>query len=188
MRNFMLFALVAIMAACSSRMSNEEVLQEYLNRHNAHDIDATLELFHEDARIILPDQPPMNEIRKMEAWDAAISSNLYYENWEVDEDTIFVGRIVEKNNWFRRAGISQIEYQPGTRFVFRDGKILEIRTAGMTEESQAALEEMFRAFMQWAFENRPNRVRKLMPNNEFSFSVDNAEEWFLLLDEWQRTR
>lgn len=180
-----LFLSLIIFAACSNDPSNEEVLKQYLSSHNKHNLEKTLSLYHENARLLIPGQPPMDNIKTIEAWDAAIKSKLTFDGWEVRGDTIEIGKIIERNNWFQKAGISQIEYLPGTLFIFREGKIYEVREAAMTVESQDALREMFRSFLGWAYENKPNTIRKLMPNNQFNFTEENADEWFFLMDEWQ---
>jgi len=187
-RKALIFFSLIILAACSGDHGNESVLQEYLEAHNANDVDRTMELFHEKARLMRHGQSPTTDIRKLELWDAAIKSNLTYHDWEVRGDTIIVGRITERNNWINQGGIDKIEYKPGTRFVFREDKIYMISIAELTEESLKDLQQMFRDFLEWAYENKPGAIRELMPRGQFNFTEDNAKDWFLILDEWQRNK
>ena len=71
-RNALIFFSLIILAACSGNQGNESVLQEYLEAHNANDVDRTMELFHEKARLGRHGQSPTTDIRKVELWDAAI--------------------------------------------------------------------------------------------------------------------
>ena len=172
--------------ACSAKTDIEETMIAYLQSHNNHDVEKTLSYFHENASFQMMDQPPILDIRKMEAWDAAIASNLIYESWEVHGDTIIVGTIIERNNWFSHAGIKRIVYRPGTRLIFKEGKIFKITVAAMTEESINDLSDMFNAFFLWASENHPEEMQQLMPGGQFEFSEQKASLWFQLLDEWQQ--
>jgi hypothetical protein len=191
-RIFRYTALVIIVlfafSACNSTMSNEEVLKAYIERHNNHDIEGVVELFHPRAVVELPGRPPLNEIRKIEAWDAAVQSRKMYESWEVQGDTIIIGTIIERNNWYSHGGIRQVEYQPGSMFIFREGKIFKIRSSDMTVESQQLIQDMFRNFLAWAQENKPGELARLMPNGAINLEEGNSKEWFLLMDEWQRSR
>jgi hypothetical protein len=181
-------ALVVFAASCSKKIDNEKILKAYLKSHNTHNIESEISLFHKDATFVMYKQQPITDIRKLVTWDASIKSNLNYKSWEVKGDTIIVGKIVEKNNWFSHAGIPKIIYKPGTRFVFKDGKIFEIRVSEMTEESVIAVNDMFSQFMNWAFEHYPEKLNELMPNGQFDFSIKKAETWFKLMDEWQLSK
>jgi hypothetical protein len=180
--------LIAGLYSCSSGSSHEETLLSYLESHNKHDIEAAMEYFHPDARIIMPGRPVLREIRKLEAWDAAIKSKQFFDSYEVNGDTIRVGKIVEKNNWFSRGGIEQVVYEPGTLYIFREGKIFEVRITEMTPESQEAIGQMYGQFLDWAYQNRRPEISRLMPGGEFAFDQSNAKECFLLLDEWQTSK
>lgn len=147
-----------------------------------------MENIHENARIIMPGRPPITDFRKMEAWDASISSSLEYESWQVDNDTIRVGKIRERNNWFSKAGIPQVEYEPGTRIIFREGKIYEIQFSEMTRKSQSEMANVYQAFILWLQDSRPEELQKLMRNGELVLNEEVAKDWFLLLDQWQRSK
>ena len=181
-------ASLLLFIGCSKKNNPGDILTSYLDSHNSHDVEATMQLFHEEARFTMPGRPPITDIRKMESWDAAISSNLNYESWEVRGDTLVIGRITERNNWFSKAGIPVVEYNPGSEIILRDGKIYEIRMAEMTEESQRAIGEMFSSFFTWAEINRPEELARLMPQGQIVMSENMAKEWFLLLDLWQRSK
>jgi hypothetical protein len=179
--------LLALLYSCAS-VDNQEILLEYIENHNAHEVDKTMDLFHDDAKLYLPGQPPIAEIRTVEAWDAAIGGESTYSNWRVNGDTIVIGTIIESNKWFKRAGIEKVEYRPGTKFIFKDGKIYEIWLTEMTLESQSEVAQMFGSFIEWAKENRPAKVRYLMPQGKFDLREEKARDWFLLMDEWQNLK
>jgi hypothetical protein len=184
---FISIAVILIFSSCS-RVDNSEVFIAYIKHHNAHEVDETMKLFHEDAKLYLPGQPPISDIRKVEAWDAAIGGQSDYGSWQVSGDTIKVGTIIERNRWFKRANIDKVEYRPGSRFIFQDGKIIEIRLTEMTIESQAEVANMFQEFITWAQQERPSMVRQLMPNGKFDLSEEKAKDWFLLMDQWQQSK
>ena len=180
--------IIILVLACSKKKSNEDILKSYLESHNRNDVEAVMENLHENARITMPGRPPITDVRKMEAWDASISSNLEYDSWQVNGDTIVVGKIFERNNWFSKAGIAGVEYEPGTKIIFKDEKILEIRTAEMTRKSQNELANVYQSFILWVQDSRPEELQKLMRNGELVLNEEVAKDWFLLLDQWQRSK
>lgn len=185
---FSIAAIILLLFACSKRKSNEEVLKAYLESHNKNDVEAVMENLDENARYTMPGRPPINNVRKAEAWDASISSFLDYDSWQVNGDTIVVGKIFERNNWFSKAGLPGVEYEPGTKVIFKAGKIFEIRSAEMTQKSQNELADVYQSFILWVQNTRPEELQKLMKNGELVLNEEVAKDWFLLLDQWQRSR
>lgn len=179
---------VLIFFSCSGPTGPQEVVTGYLNAHNRNDIEAVMNYYHDDAVLIIPGQPPIDDIRKAEAWDAAINSKLEYSSWDVRGDTVVIGKITEKNNWFKRAGIKSIEYEPGSKMVVTNGKISEVIMAPITPESLEALNQMYEGFLTWMNENHPEKLEELMPGGELIVSEEMALQWFALLDEWQRSK
>ena len=185
---FMAITMMIFMASCSNTPAPEDIVRGYLDSHNRHDIEKALSYYHENASFHVQGQPPITDLRKLEAWDAAISSNLVYESWEVKGDIMIVGTIIEKNNWFSHAGIAEIVYKPGTKITLKDGKIYRIEVATMTGASLSALNTMFEDFFQWTYENYPEKLNELMPGGIFDYNEKNAATWFHLMDAWQMTQ
>lgn len=183
-----LLLLSFVIFSCSGPVGPGEVIEGYLKAHNANNVENVMNWFHEDATLHIPGQPPIPDIRKAEAWDAAINSRLEYEDWDIHGDTVVIGRITERNNWFAKAGIPMIEYQPGTRIIVRDGKISRVEMSQLTAESMQAMNRMYESFFTWLNQTYPGKLSELMPSGELDVSEDMASKWFELLDEWQRSK
>jgi len=183
---FIVFFLLGI-AGCN-KVNNGDVLVQYLELRNAHKVDQIMELYHNDAVLYIPGQDPITDIRQIEAWDAAIGCKTRFSDWMIAEDTIVVGRIVEKNRWFIKGGVSEVEYLPGSRYIFRDGKIIEVRLTEMILKSQQDVGTMFSELMEWAQKNRPVVLQGLMPEGLFDLNESNVDDWFQLLDDWQKSK
>ncbi|MCK5840039.1 MAG: nuclear transport factor 2 family protein [Bacteroidales bacterium] len=180
--------IIVFLSQCKTNNDPESLLMSYLEAHNEHDIDETMDYFTVSARFIIESQTPLlgkDAIRKLEEWNKAIDSRLEMFDMTTKGDTVFIGKIIERNKWFEIIGIDQVEYAPGTFVVYRDGLISEFHPSGLSEESTKQLAPKFKSFMEWATKEKAKELREMMPDKKFDYKPEKAEIWFQLLKEWK---
>lgn len=168
--------------------SSIERLRSYEGAHNRHDIEAVMAMCTDDVRFEVVGvwaKVGKEEVRLLEEWDAAIDGSLSLSALVASGETVNC-RALERNDWFRLAGISEVEYS-SCRFSFRQGLIAEMRCE-MTVESREAVSTVLRSVTRWASRERGDEFARLMPEGEFVYGRENAKVWLALLREWRESQ
>lgn len=120
MKNTVLIFLVLLTIGC--HQNNKSIVKTYEALHNAHDIEKTMLLYHDDIQFELTGtwiKSGKSEIRALAEWDSALNSVLKFEAIDVKGDSVFC-RVIEKNDWFKAVGIEQIIHDT-TIFILEKG-------------------------------------------------------------------
>jgi len=165
--------------------------EAYLEAHNAGLADDMLALYTEDAVFAIPTVGELRgteQLRDLVAWDVANHGQLHCEGYAVSGDQLTIEQVTESNDWFRAIGVETVHYQPGTRVVFREGLLAEVRPAPFTEESAKAVEAAFGPFMAWASTHPDKPLESLLPGGKFAYSKQSAERWQAWFGTWHATQ
>jgi hypothetical protein len=121
-------------------------------------------------------------MRELAEWDRVTNLHMAFSDIVVNGDTVTC-KLVENNDWWRLAGIGEVQYQPCV-MVFHNGLISEMR-ATMTQESLDRYAEKWPSIISWAKEHRGEEVKGLLPGGKFIYSAEAAKKWLALLQAWR---
>lgn len=172
-------------------MSLLALLAQYVARHSAGDVEGLLALHTEEAEFLIPGQPLIRGrrgLRDLYEWDAVLASALVVDGVSVEGDSLLIEQIVERNRFFAALGLAEVHYQPGSRFVIRNGLLSGIYPARFTAETEARLVEQFGQLFGWLSANRPHDAQRLLPNGKFRYDGAAARLWLDVLAAWHRAR
>ncbi len=189
-RLFLWFLLpTALIVGCVR--TKRAVVQRYVQLHRSHDIDGLLALHTSDAEFLIPGQHPIRgkeALRHLFEWDSVLGSELAMTGLSIAGDTILVDTVIERNRFFRALGLTEVRYQPGTRFVLRNGQIAGTYPAALSEESLKSGIEEYQHLFQWLSANRPDAYSRLLPGGLFRYNASNARLWLQVLAEWKQSK
>lgn len=160
---------------------------QYIDACNRHDIDAVAGFYTADARFELVGawtRQGRDELRELAEYDKGTNCVMAISGAKVTGDTVEV-RLVDKNDWFRLAGVDEVVFDSVT-FRFRGDKIAEMRVV-ISEESAAALGRASSQVMAWMKEKHPAELAELMPGGRRVYSEEAALKWLRLLEEFRIT-
>jgi len=163
-------------------------LQAYEEAHNRHDVQGVMAMCTDDIRFEVVGvwvKVGKDNVRLLEEWDAAINGSLSLRDFEASDERVSC-RAVERNDWFRLAGISEVEYT-SCHFSFRQGFMAEMR-GEMAAQSREAVSTALRSVMGWASRERGEVLARLMPGGEFVYGAETARVWLALLEEWRQSQ
>lgn len=168
-------------------MEPVDVVQTYLELHNSHDVDGVMALLSSEIEFELCGvwtKRGKVAIRELEEFDATTDSYLALEGFELDGNIVSC-RGVERNEWFRLAGLSEARYR---RCAFTvEGEMIVRLLAQYEDESAQTIADGLHAITQWAQKHRPETLGELMPGGSFRYGQSAAKAWLSLLDEWRRS-
>lgn len=182
--------MVLSLAACEEAFDPDAFVQHYVELHRARDIDGLLALHTDDAEFVIPGQNAVRgrkALRDLFEWDAVLDARLEMRDIHMEGDTIRVDTIIESNRFFEALGLPEVRYQPGTRFVLRDGLIAAVHAADLDEETLRRGLPAYQRLMAWLAANRPDDLARLMPDGKFRYDAESARRWLEVLEEWKRS-
>ncbi len=183
--------LAAAVAGCGQGgKSNRERLEQYLAAHNSHDVTRSLSFFSQNAVVEIAGQRRLegrSAIRNIEEWDAALNGEMHIDSLTVAGDTLVAGSVTERSDWFRLLGIPEVTYEPGTRFIFSQGRIVRVVPAPYSAGSEFEIARKLPPFVRWAAARHPDRLKAIMPDGKFLYTGQAAQTWLSLLREWRQT-
>ena len=186
MRRFFHIILVIGVIGCSQ--SNEEILLDYLEHRNQHNINKSLSYLSDDIRFELIGvwiKTGLSDLRELEIWDKSMNTALDFEIAKTIGDTIIcIG--TERNDWFSALDMEFVEYESVT-FIFEKGKIREIIAKPDPTFTQRIIGKM-QDVQAWTKENNDDTLRKLLPGGRFTYSKESAEMWLDLLQRWNESK
>ena len=184
----MKIAIIILLAffTISCEQNHMSIVKSYEELHNAHDIERTMLLYHDDIKFELIGtwvKSGKSEIRALEEWDKALNSSLKFEAIDSRGDSVFC-KVIEKNDWFKAVGIEQIIHDP-TIFIIHKGLIKNIivnPTAEIGKEIGIKLGSIY----SWSKITNDSTIHDLIIDGEFIYSVESAKKWLILLDNWNK--
>ena len=130
--------VVVLLGGCVVSNPGETVIA-YLQVHNTHDVDSAMMFWADSASYrVVPDfsTAGINNIREVEAWNAALHSELTGSGYQVKGDTVWF-TMTEKNDWYEAAGL-EVHTYTDVRVVARQGKMVNFL---ITRDPQLGREE-----------------------------------------------
>jgi hypothetical protein len=175
------FALIAVWVAPFASLAQTTELEAlalvrtYLERHNAHDLNAVMALYADDAVFTLSmgrgDVSGKAAIRDLEMFDVLAGSFLSPfglqarrkdGGWVVD-----IGGVLESSRIFRAAGLPIVLADPvKTGFTLRNGKIAAITQPEIRSACGAIILEAFQALAAHLTETNDPRAMLVLGENE----------------------
>ncbi len=181
----LLASLICILA-CSTSSSPEEIVQNYKEALNSHNVDSLMNYFSDDIVFEIPSMrmklSGKPALRGLAGYDSVLNTNMVLTNIRVGGDTVICG-ITETNEWMNAAGMTSAHY-PEAIFVVINGKISHIKTE-ISDSSAADFDKVLSEFVPWANENYPESVTEMMPEGNFVFNAKNGETVVRLLRQWR---
>jgi len=172
-----------ILPSCST--DNNYIVENYIKIHNSHDVQKSLSYYSDDITFELVGtwiKSGRKEIKSLEEWDSAVSSNLKLSLFKTSGDTLFY-TAKEKNDWFTAIGIGKINYD-SVLFILKNGKINKI-IAIPSPEINVKIGKAMNSIMTWAAQTNIS-LSDLIPNGKFIYSKESAKKWLVLLKEWRK--
>gem|GEM_PF-4122103 len=196
----MLIAAAAALAAAAPAAPDERaalvVVETYLRRHNAHDVDGAAALFADDAVFRLSAGRPAvagrAAIRELLRFDAVAGSNLDPRGASPsrDGDAVVIGYagVVERSRMFRALGLDPVTTLPQPRtFVVRSGRIVEVNQPAIKPACLRAAGDGLRAFVAWLGRRGDPRGAVLAPGGAPRLAVETLPAWIAGVEAWRRT-
>ena len=113
-------------------------------------------------------------------WDAYFKGKSQIESYKVDSQQVTI-RLLEINDFYRLT-----EHGPTavnlTYYFDADEKI-----TGILVFSAGKTADRYEEFKKWAEKNRADDLKYLMPEGEIIPSLDRAQKWRAILNEWRKS-
>lgn len=168
-----------------------DVVTAFLEAHNEHEMQRKLSYLAEDVRYYVEDNHLLDgweEIRGLAEWDSVLLSVMEFGDYETRGDSLLVDRFTETNQWVQRMELERLTHLPGTLFRVDDGRIVEIRPAGLSDDSQRAVEDALSGFLEWAEPRFPEDVEILFDDEgRLVYTAESAQTWMRLLLRWHES-
>jgi hypothetical protein len=168
--------------ACAPKL--DEKASQFIEAHNAQDIDAVLALFAEDASCDMMGEwsrRGTETIRQLEEWKFAANSQLFAGEPAVSGDTVSFA-LSEASDFLRMVGIDRASYASFV-IVFEEGLIKQV-SGRLTEENSAAISAGLEPLTRWAGVHAASSLSDLIVDATPVFSVDSYDGWRSLRDSW----
>ena len=173
-------------AACAKekKISLENILVQYIESANRHDLNALAEITSDSTIWYLgPDTLiGVEEVMGPLSFDEGAQTELVLGKFVVRGDTIDFD-MVERNNVLQALGIMELHHYP--RFIFRDGLIYRIIPRRPPLELEAFVDSVV-SFARWLADNDPDSYDRVWPDGKFYYSRDNAELMIDLVPRWRK--
>ncbi len=182
---------VAVAGAACASPSRQTVVERFFDAYNDGRPTTALHLFAEDAVLRQPDGESLRGRRAIGgrlAWDSVLAGQLHAGAYAVSGDTVRVRSLVRRDSSLGLLGIPEIQYEPGTAFVVRSGRIASLSFTQPVAESFTAVERRMADFLPWAQHEYPDRLRRIRPDGSFDYQARRAADWLSLLREWKTAR
>jgi hypothetical protein len=173
--------------SCTKSPSPEDVVGEFVDAFNEHDVTRQLEMFTDSIVFDIPRmsahfvgkeaQLPIAE------YDTALHAEMTLTNVKTVSDTLFCS-ITETNDWLEAADIASA-YYPESYFVVDNDKISYIH-AEPADSTVDRISEVLSSFVPWAYKNHPEEMSQLMSNGRFVYSGANGTLVVALLRAWDK--
>jgi hypothetical protein len=160
--------------------------------HNRHDVQKELSFWTDDGVLALEGEKPAVGkalLRNVFACDSALNSEIHFKGFTVRGDTAIFNSLVERNDFFRLAGLPEVDYVPGTRITFRKGLIERIEIPYIVPEDWRILDEWFSGLMQWLRAVHPELADEFSQSTDLTnHSAEAAHLWMKLATEYNASR
>lgn len=178
-----LILLMGLFAACSPSLeSRVKKFEDAINSGNVSDVM----LFYSNVVTVEVGgvSTPMDavELRQLAEWDSIVHTHVHFTITGMSKDTVTCIKS-ESNEWYGAFGIDTVYFDPWV-FTFEDGLIRSMRST-LTPESQSQMTGAFEKFYAWAYQNRPRKLKELMPEGKPIYGPTSAQKWMELLKEWR---
>lgn len=185
----LLFLISLLPLSCTKHPSPEEIVGEYVDAVNEHDITKQMETLSDSVVFDIPRMSMHFEGKNAQLgvaeYDSVLHNELTVTNVKTIADTVFCS-ITETNDWLAAVDIPSA-YYPNAYFVVTDDKISYIH-ADPADSTVDNVSEVLSSFLTWAYENHPEEMSTLMPHNRFVYNGINAALVLSLLREWDSAR
>lgn len=170
------------------------LVKHYIERHNAHDLNATVAMYDEDAVFFLSMQrPPVHgreAIRTLEQFDVVAGSTLYPQNLRAEQDgdrwRVHIGGVIEHSRIFEAAGATIVMAQGiDDAFVLQSGKILELRQPDLLEACTGIVLDAFRGASAWLQSANDPRSDALVKGEFLLLTPDTIPAVIAVIHEWR---
>jgi len=182
---------VIVSVGSENRPDPSGLLERYVELHHLGDVNGLIALHTEDAEFLIPGQVPIrgtSDLRNLMEWDAVLESELMMEGVTVDGDTISIEHVIERNRLFKALGVSEVRYQPGTRFVLRDRRVSGVYPSRFTPEIEVRVGKEFGELIEWMSKNRPQDYERLLPKGKFRYDGASARLWLQVVGDWNKAK
>lgn len=179
----MLVILLTTVGGCEKReASPEETVHRFFTAQRTHDVDAAMQLLHEDYRFrdrARTFSVPRSGVRPMLEWDAGVGWRGEAAVVETNSDTVRV-RLRETNDFLELLKLGPLQSE--VTFVVSDGRIREA-IVGSATELQRTVDAAVAPVLEWARETRPAKLRGLIEDGSIVYDGPSAGGWVQLLRE-----
>jgi hypothetical protein len=178
--------LINTFTGCSQTPSRKEVVAAYEAAQNEKNIDSLLILMDDNIRADFVGMGPQlhgkDEMRGKARYDSILNSFVTINITASRRDTIFT-EVSENNTWLIEAGLPPNTYKSYI-FLIGGGKIKGIRTE-LSDSSIERVNEIMGELIPWAQQNRPDEYGRLVSDELFMFSPENANLSLSILRDWK---
>jgi len=185
--SILLLSPILLLASCSTQPDNLALISDYQNQKNGHDLESTLSMFAEDARLNfgpLGSLVGADQIRAIHEYDLALDTKIVFEDCQAKDQEVSC-LAIETNKWLDLVDIEFITYDE-SRFMFDANGRIESISATLSPASSKVLGEAMATFDVWARSNRADEYSALfLPDGNFSYSFENGENVLALLRRWR---
>lgn len=184
--------LAVISLACSRAPNLKQLIQEMTEVHNRHDVEKELSYWTADGVLALEGEKPAvgkAVLRNVFSCDSALNSEIHFQGFTVRGDTAIVNSLVERNDFFRLAGLPEVHYVPGTRITFSKGLIERIEIPYIVPEDWRILDEWSSGLMQWLRAVHPELADAFSQSTDLTnHNAEAAHLWTKLATEYNSSK
>lgn len=181
---FFTLSLFILTVSCA-KQDLRVIVKNYEQAYNSHDLEKIMSLYADDVIFEIVDMFKLSgkaEIKDLTEHDIALKIRLTHENIKVKGDSVICDVTVISDR-LESLGIKTAYYSPAI-FIFKDGLIQQIK-ATQTPETKDAISSAVAPIIEWALENRPEKLKEMMAEDKFVYNAENARKMTDLIHEWK---
>jgi hypothetical protein len=182
-----IFPLSLLTLSCTKSPSPEDIVGEFVDAFNEHDVTRQMEMFSDSIVFDIP-RMSVHFVGKeaqlpIAEYDTALHAEMTLTNVKTETDTLFCS-ITETNDWLEAADIPSA-YYPDSYFVVDNDKISYIH-ADPADSTVDRISEVLSSFVPWAYQNHPEEMSQLLSHGRFVYGGANGTLVVSLLREWNK--
>lgn len=181
------FFLIILLSTCQRSSNPLEIVENYQNLENQHDVEQLLALFSKDAQLNFGPMGVITgqeQIQNIHEYDRALNTNLQMDSCRIDGKKV-ICQVIEHNDWLRAAGINRLIFTKA-EYTISDNNQISAISVTLAPASADSLRRALGSLDTWARKNVPEMYSALFQKDgRFNYSYESGKQILSIIQQWQ---
>lgn len=172
---------IALLASCS-RQNPIDLVKNYVQVYNQHEVEKALNFFADDVVVELMDGTTIKgkeNGRSIAQYDSVLNVNLALSDMRLKGDTV-ICRATESNDWLDLTGLNEAHFWP-CKTIVKNGLITWM-SLKFTPETAGRFEQTFQSLGAWAAKDHMQEFQELLQSE---YDIKGAQLCLSLTRQWR---